>query len=195
MREGAARIAEVLARERCQTSLPVAQFEPASTATGWLDPLTEQIIIAGLVVVLLLAIGAALFALYTRLSTRKKTSAPLAPAPEPVPEPQVVVAEGPGPTLIDADRLAASGDFREALHLLLLVAIKVCAGRSSIMIPRSATSRELRALLPLGDRLREGFSTLVAAVERSLFAQRPVGPGDYASCRERCVELLGGRLG
>ena len=194
MTEEAARVAEVLSRERCQTSLPVADLQRIEVSSGWLDPLTAQIVLAGILVVLLLAISAALFALYQYLSTRKKAPPPSAPAPEPVAEPEPVV-EGPGPTLIDADRMAAKGDFREALHLLLLVAIKVCAGRSSVMIPRSATSRELRALLPLGARLQEGFSTLVATVERSLFAQRPVGPEDYTACRAHCVELLGGRLG
>jgi hypothetical protein len=97
-----------------------------------------------------------------------------------------------GPTLLDADAHAARGDFREALHVLLLVAIKVCSGRASAVVPRSATSRELRTSLPLGARLRDGFAVLVEAVERSLFAQRPAGAEEYAACRARCVELLGG---
>jgi hypothetical protein len=85
--------------------------------------------------------------------------------------------------------LAASGDYRAAIHALLLVAIDVGARLTLSSFPPSATARELTHLLPLDGATHEGFRALVRAVERSLFAGRDVGADDYTVCRAHCVAV------
>jgi hypothetical protein len=79
----------------------------------------------------------------------------------------------------DASRLAAEGRYAEAVHALLLAAIRHFAERSRTAIQPSRTSRELVRLLPLGPEAREAFAELVRTVELSLFGGAAVGPEDY----------------
>ncbi len=125
------------------------------------------------------------------LGMRALPSAPgISPAPGGVARAPAGASEPRGPSLADADRAAAAGDFREALHVLLLVAIDAGARRTATTFPPCTTSRELRGILPLAAGLAEGFASLVDAVERALFAERPVGSDDYAVCRLRCEGFL-----
>jgi hypothetical protein len=79
----------------------------------------------------------------------------------------------------DASRLASEGRYAEAVHALLLAAIRHFAERSRTAIQPSRTSRELVRLLPLGPEAREAFAELVRTVELSLFGGAAVGPEDY----------------
>ncbi len=79
----------------------------------------------------------------------------------------------------DASRLAAEGRHAEAVHALLLAAIRHFAERSRVSIQPSRTSRELVRTLPLGPDTREAFAELVAMVERSLFGGVAVEAEDY----------------
>jgi hypothetical protein len=97
------------------------------------------------------------------------------------PEAQTAGAAAPPLTLSfdDASRLAAEGRYAEAIHALLLAAIRHFAERSRTAIQPSRTSRELVRTLPLGPDAREAFSELVRTVELSLFGGAPVGAEDY----------------
>lgn len=90
-------------------------------------------------------------------------------------------ASAPGLSLSfdDASRLAAEGRHAEAVHALLLAAIRHFAERSRTAVPPSRTSRELVRLLPLGPDAREAFAELVRTVELSLFGGVAVGAEDY----------------
>ena len=79
----------------------------------------------------------------------------------------------------DASRLAAEGRYAEAVHALLLAAIRHFAERSRTAVQPSRTSRELVRTLPLGPEAREAFGELVRTVELSLFGGAPVGAEDY----------------
>jgi hypothetical protein len=79
----------------------------------------------------------------------------------------------------DASKLAAEGRYAEAVHALLLAAIRHFAERSRTAIQPSRTSRELVRLLPLGPEAREELAALVKAVELSLFGGAAVGAEDY----------------
>lgn len=79
----------------------------------------------------------------------------------------------------DASRLAAEGRYAEAVHALLLAAIRHFAERSRTAIQPSRTSRELVRLLPLSPEAREAFAELVRTVELSLFGGADVGAEDY----------------
>ncbi|HEX6903520.1 MAG TPA: DUF4129 domain-containing protein [Thermoanaerobaculia bacterium] len=87
--------------------------------------------------------------------------------------------------LDDAARLAAEGRYAEAVHALLLAAIRHFAERSRTPVQPSRTSRELVRLLPLGPDAREAFSDLVRMVELSLFGGASVSAEDYESSLAR----------
>jgi hypothetical protein len=90
-------------------------------------------------------------------------------------------ASSPAPILSfdDASRLAAEGRHAEAVHALLLAAIRHFAERARVSIQPSRTSRELVRILPLGPEAREAFADLVGTVERSLFGGSAVQAEDY----------------
>jgi len=92
--------------------------------------------------------------------------------------------------LDDASRLAAEGRYGEAIHVLLLVAIRQLAERSRVTLPPSRTSRELVRLLPLGAESRETFAELVRSVELSLFGGVAAGPEDYERSLARFRSLV-----
>lgn len=83
------------------------------------------------------------------------------------------------PSFDDASGLAAEGRYAEAVHALLLAAIRHFAERSRTAVQPSRTSRELVRLLPLGPETREAFAELVRTVELSLFGGGSVGAEDY----------------
>jgi hypothetical protein len=83
------------------------------------------------------------------------------------------------PAFEDTSRLAAEGRYAEAVHALLLAAIRHFAERSRTPVPPSRTSRELVRLLPLGPEAREAFAELVRTVELSLFGGGAVEAADY----------------
>ncbi len=86
---------------------------------------------------------------------------------------------GHEPIFEDAARLAAEGRYAEAIHVLLLTAIRHFAERSRVPVQPSRTSRELIRLLPLAADAREAFAELVRAVELSLFGGEPAGREEY----------------
>jgi len=93
------------------------------------------------------------------------------------------------PVFDDAARLAAEGRYAEAVHALLLAAIRHFAERSRVSIQPSRTSRELVRLLPLGAEAREAFSDLVRTVELSLFGGVAVEKEEYERSLARFRDL------
>lgn len=83
------------------------------------------------------------------------------------------------PAFEDAALLAADGRYAEAIHALLLAAIRHFAERARVAVQPSRTSRELVRLLPLGAEAREAFTELVRTVELSLFGGVAVGRDEY----------------
>jgi len=93
------------------------------------------------------------------------------------------------PAFEDAARLAAEGRYAEAIHALLLAAIRTFAERSRTPVQPSRTSRELVRLLPLGAETRGAFTELVKTVELSLFGGVPVGREEYERSLSRFRSL------
>lgn len=114
------------------------------------------------------------------------------PEPGAKPEPGEEAGEAPESKAVldDASRLAAEGRYGEAIHVLLLVAIRQLAERSRVTLPPSRTSRELVRLLPLGGESRETFADLVRSVELSLFGGVAAGPEDYERSLARFRSLV-----
>ena len=91
--------------------------------------------------------------------------------------------------LDDADRLAAAGHFGEAAHLLLQRSVgQIGAARPGWLSPAS-TAREIGALSALPERARHAFATIAQVVERSLFALRGAGEGDWRIAREAYADF------
>jgi len=134
--------------------------------------LGKVVFIVLFVVVVLLIVG---WILREVVDRRRKSVA------EARPEAATAAAAAPALNLSfdDASRLAAEGRYAEAVHALLLAAIRHFAERSRTAIQPSRTSRELVRTLPLGPDAREAFSELVRTVELSLFGGAPVGAEDY----------------
>lgn len=100
--------------------------------------------------------------------------------------PEADVARG---LLGDADALAAKGQYSDAAHLLLFRSIEDIDSRRPELIQPAFTSRDIAALEPIPPRPRSAFARIAMAVERSLFAARPLAEGDWRDCRAAYEEF------
>lgn len=105
--------------------------------------------------------------------------------------PEEAAGEAGGPSLSEAERLAAEGRWSEAVHALLLIAVRRLCARFSVPQASSRTSRELCRALPLQGEAREAFTGLVRTVEVSLFGGAPLGPDDWRTSLERFRRIEG----
>lgn len=92
--------------------------------------------------------------------------------------------------LEDADRLAAEGRYAEAAHVLLHRSVDDIEGRRPDLVRPSLTSRDIAALPPLAAPVREAFSRIAAAVERGLFAGRPLAAEEWTAARAAYAALI-----
>jgi hypothetical protein len=86
--------------------------------------------------------------------------------------------------LTESERLAASGDYGEAIHILLLETLSELGTRIPGSVQRSWTSREILARSALAEEARGALSLLVHTVEASLFGHADAGPEEYDRSRE-----------
>ena len=96
------------------------------------------------------------------------------------------VAE-PSPVQIPAPRkppqdFAAEGSYGEAVHAMLLLALRQLAERGGIAARDSATSREILADVDLGADGRSHLEDLIAGVERWWFGGRELTREQYERC-------------
>jgi len=91
--------------------------------------------------------------------------------------------------LSEADQLAAKGLFSEAAHLLLFRSIADIDSRRPDLVRPALTSRDIAALDAIPGRPRSAFARIAMLVERSLFAGRPLGEGDWRDCRAAYEEF------
>ena len=85
--------------------------------------------------------------------------------------------------LAQADALAAQGEFDAAVHTLLLQGVQDIGQRYPALLRPAYTSRVIASLEGLPQQMREVYSRIAAAVERSRFGGRPIDAGAYADCR------------
>lgn len=92
--------------------------------------------------------------------------------------------EAPARQLLgEADALAARGLFAEAVHLLLFRSIEDIDSRRPDLVRPALTSRDIAALGAIPERPRSAFLAIAMAVERSLFARRPLAEADWREAR------------
>jgi hypothetical protein len=142
-----------------------------------------------LIFLVMLVVVIALVALWiVQAIPRRGAAEPLALVPGKEKDEAAGVA-GAELSFADAARLAAEGRYAEAVHALLLAAIRHFAARTRTAIQPSRTSRELVRTLPLAPDAREAFADLVRTVERSLFGGEPLGAEEYERNLERFQAL------
>lgn len=141
--------------------------------------------------ILIGVIGVALVAVIGREILQKPAEAggggarPDDAVPPPMP---LQVAAG---TLDDAERLARSGQFAEAIHTLLLRTFENISRQAAL--PAALTSREILGRVRAADDARAALGQLVSSVEVSIFGGAEPGAADYARCRESFERLLAAR--
>ncbi len=91
--------------------------------------------------------------------------------------------------LEEADRLAQSGLFDEATHLLLRRSVWHISSARPDWLEPSSTAREIASLPALPERARSAFSIIAERVERSLFALRPLNADDWEAARNAYAEF------
>lgn len=136
-------------------------------------------------VVLGILVLAAIF-LIVRFVVRRLRNQQMEGAPEIDLRPDAGVARG---LLGEADSLAARGLFSEAAHLLLFRSIEDIDSRRPELVQPAFTSRDIAALEPIPPQPRSAFARIAMSVERSLFARRPLGEGDWRDCRAAYEEF------
>jgi len=156
---------------------------PSASAAVPLPVLGAGAAISKLVFVVMLIVVVALVAFWIVQAIPRRRTAEEAAAPAPAGD--AAGAAGPELSFEDAARLAAEGRYAEAVHALLLAAIRHFAARTRTAIQPSRTSRELVRTLPLAPDAREAFADLVRTVELSLFGGEPLGAEEYERNLER----------
>ena len=100
-------------------------------------------------------------------------------------EPEVwTIAEAPARALLaDADRVAGTGNYSEAAHLLLFRSIEEIDRRRPAFVRPALTSRDIAGAPQLPEGPRGAFARIAMAVESSLFGGRRLDKRDWLSCR------------
>ncbi|MFY0400978.1 MULTISPECIES: DUF4129 domain-containing protein [Brevundimonas] len=86
--------------------------------------------------------------------------------------------------LVEADALAARGQYADAAHLLLLQSVQDIEKHQPRALRASLTAREIARLKALPEAARPAFERIGRVVERSLFGGAAVGAQDFADCRQ-----------
>lgn len=160
---------------------PPAWLEPLARVLEWLGPYMKAIfwamVIAGAAVILLLVVME-LRGVAWRLPWRSR---PEKAAPEETWRPDAAAARS---LLSEADALARSGNYDEAVRLLLHRSIEDISGRMPQFLRPSLTARDIAAAEVLPRTPRAAFTQIARIVEAALFARQSVGLDGWREARE-----------
>lgn len=92
------------------------------------------------------------------------------------------------------ERLAARGEYAEAVHALLLRSIALIRDRG-VALSSALTSREILRQAPLEDAEKDAFSTLVGVTEITHFGGRGATEADFLQCRDLFHRIARGSAG
>ena len=85
--------------------------------------------------------------------------------------------------LAEADRLAAAGQYGEAVHLLLGRSVEDIGNRRPGLVKPALTARAIAGMPELPGPARTAFGHITATVERSLWARQPIALDAWTSAR------------
>lgn len=145
---------------------------------------TARILLWAAVLVLM---GVALMTLKNSLWSRSR-SRPLGGEYSPETAPKATAARM-DTAQVEADDLARTGNFAEAMHVLLLQSVSELRRRVDAPIAASLTSREILARTGLPPAAGSAFADIIGRVEVSWFGAHEPGEEDYRACR-RSFETL-----
>jgi hypothetical protein len=83
----------------------------------------------------------------------------------------------------DAEEHAARGEYREAIHTLLLRTLQELVRSSAVRVGPAMTSREILGRVPLAPDARDALQGLIVAVELTHFGDDEATSEDYLRCR------------
>jgi hypothetical protein len=159
---------------------PPDWLEPLIKAIQFLAPFLNLIFWAGVALV----VGAIIYFIVREAARRLPQSQEEATAGGDIPVPEYRPAAARAHALLEeADRLAAEGRFGEAVRVLLHRSIEDMEKVFPMAIVPSMTSREISTIEHLSAHGRSTFTKIAQAVERSLFAGRPLNAETYTDCR------------
>jgi hypothetical protein len=161
--------------------------EPASSAG---IPIPGQIFLYLLIVVLAVALCIVAYHLYGTYAfgrrVSKKADQPLQVAAQPIAR----TADAPLPDIDEIERLARTGAYAEAIHLMLLRALEALRRRLGTSWAKSLTSREIARRSELAPTDRSALKMLVGAVEISRFGGQSANEQIYRACLDQ-YRLIG----
>jgi hypothetical protein len=159
---------------------PPDWLTPLIKAIEFLAPFLNLIFWAGVALV----VGAIIYFIVREAVRRLPQSQEEAKAGDDIPVPEYRPAAARAHALLEeADRLAAEGRFGEAVRVLLHRSIEDMEKVFPTAIVPSMTSREISTIEHLSAHGRSTFTKIAQAVERSLFAGRPLNADTYTDCR------------
>jgi hypothetical protein len=153
------------------------------------DPTDMRPVGKVLLILLACALGAAL-AVWAAREVRERWHARSAIAVAETPGPATAAAAPP--RLADHEALARAGQFAEAVHSILVLAL-AAIGRAGSGLPVAWTSREILAAATLPDGRREALASLVRLVELTRFGGVPATEGDYRRALACLAGIVAGR--
>ena len=174
---------ERVRRANIQWNIPENSEKPKRRSGNWNSPgfpffQLLMYIVFGALVVLLVMLAASWF----------RNRAP--PQIEDGRSPQTQVAVQLTSRPLELARAAAErGDFKEAIHLLLLGTIQEIRGSIGYEAPPWLTSREIVTLAPLPNAARLPLGKIVGAVQGSHFGTESVTKEDFLACAHWHSEL------
>jgi len=179
---------DLLADPALQFQFERAEVPPAPP--DWLTPLIKLIEFLAPFLNLIfwagvaLVVGAVVYVIVREVVRRLPQSAEEAKIEELIPVPEYRPAAARAHALLEeADRLAAEGRFGQAVRVLLHRSIEDMEKAFPAAIMPSMTSREISTVEHLSTHGRATFTKIAQAVERSLFAGRPLSAETYTDCR------------
>ncbi len=94
-------------------------------------------------------------------------------------------------TLAEADRLAASGNYSEAVHAILIFSIDSLRTKLDLILNPSLTAREVVETVPIKEGERSALHLIVSKSELFHFGGRLANAADYAACRQSFLAFSG----
>lgn len=166
-----------------QAGTPNPAVRPDQAATLHTPPAVIRVVLWGTVIAgILLAVWSLRDSL-PFISRSRKIVAPSRPPPSPAASSRLEEAG------LEADDLARQGQYREAMHLLLLKSLSEMRRQLKTSFAISLTSREILRRVQLPDIGRQSLRAIIAAVERTYFRGDDAGQDDYADCRRNFETL------
>lgn len=180
-----------LQNDRYQTTLPGPEQPDQNNyfLPDWVGPILKVIFL-----VMLILLGVFLIYQLARYWGERNQIAkrPKEKNLKPVRAFQIDDAEISIPTIADAEKKAEEGQYQEAIHLLLLIAIHRMFVFINAPVPEAKTSREILREGAIFERWGGDLGYLVRAVEDSLFAGNRPGQPQYMACRKSFDRLTSG---